>query len=167
VDKSHFVVVAQIGAPYGIEGWHHIRSFTTPLEGVLQYKEWYVAEGSQWQPHTLLEGRRHGQGVVARLEGIESRESAAVFTQRKIGILREDLASLPPDQFYWADLEDLPVQTMTGKALGKVVYLYHNAGADIMVIKEGAEERHVPFLLNDTVLKVDLEKKHITVDWPF
>ena len=77
------------------------------------------------------------------------------------------MPQLKQDEFYWADLEGLSVQLENGQSVGTVEYLYDNAGTDVFVIKNLKEEHHVPFLMHETVLKVDLGAKTMTIDWDF
>lgn len=159
------VVVGRIGAPYGIQGWQHIHSFTNPIENILLYKKWFVQQKEQWLPFELMDGRRHGQGIVAQLSGINDPETAALLTNNDIAVLRAHFATLPEDEFYWTDLVGLSVQTKNGEMLGSIDYIYENAGMDVLVVKSQDKERHIPFLMHDTVLKVDLTSRQVIVDW--
>lgn len=160
-----FVVIGQIGAPYGVQGWHHVRSFTQPIENILQYKQWYLQQKGKWVPFKLHAGRLHGQNIVVQLEGVQDRDVAASYTLSNIAVLRTQLASLPEDEFYWADLEGLQVKTVQGEILGTVAYLYDNANTDVMVVQKEGKEQHIPFIMHDTVVAVDLAAKTMTVDW--
>ncbi|MBS0286087.1 MAG: ribosome maturation factor RimM [Proteobacteria bacterium] len=159
------VIVGKIGAPYGVHGWQHIQSFTSPVENILNYPIWYVEHQGEWLGLSLVEGRPHGQGIVAKLSAIDSPESAALFTNGMIAVQREALQELPHDEFYWTDLEGLAVHNTQGENFGHIQYLYENADTDVMVVKDQDKERHIPFLMNDTVVKVDLAQKQVTVDW--
>lgn len=162
---SDRVVVGRLGASYGVQGWHHIISFTRPPSNILRYTQWYVQQKGQWVLMEQIAGRPHGDGIVAHLKGVETPEHAAQLTNSLIAVAREELATLAPDEFYWADLENLPVQTVQGKILGCIAYLYENAGLDVMVVKNKSQEYHIPFIWNETVLAVDLAAKKVTIDW--
>lgn len=159
-----FVIVGQIGAPYGVQGWNHVSSFTEPLENLLLYKNWHIQQHDQWIPLALLGGRVHGAGLVAKLQGVSDRDQASQLSQKKVGIRREQFANLATDEYYWTDLEGLLVQTQSGDKLGYVDYLYKNAELDVMVIRDSQQQ--IPFIMNDTILAVDLVNQQIIVDWP-
>lgn len=163
--KSSLVVIGQLGGSYGVRGWHHVTSFAQPQDNLLAYKLWYVQQNGQWQSFELLEGRRHGKSLVAHLKGVDSPEEAAKMSQCKIAVLRDEFAPLSSDEFYWVDLEGLGVQTVDGNQLGVIEYLYENAGTDVMVVKTADKDLHIPFMMNDTVISVDLETKIVIVDW--
>lgn len=169
-DDAHeavLVIVGKIGAPYGVHGWQHIQSFTDPIDNILNYPHWYVEHQGEWLGLSLVEGRVHGQGLVAKLGAVDSPESAALLTNCMIAVEREALSDLPHDEFYWTDLEGLAVTNEEGVQFGHIAYLYENADADIMVIKSQEKERHIPFVMNDTVKKVDLTNRQVIVDWDF
>jgi 16S rRNA processing protein RimM len=159
------VIVGQLGAPYGVRGWQHIQSYSQPIDNILEYQHWFVEQKGQWVAFKVEAGRRHGQGLVVKLAGIEARESAALLVNAKIAVKREQFAPLAQDEFYWADLEGLAVQSQNGEPVGKVEYLYENANVPVMVIKSAEKERHVPFVMLDTVLAVDLVSKQMVIDW--
>jgi 16S rRNA processing protein RimM len=113
----------------------------------------------------VLAGRKHGASIVAQLKGNDGRDQAALFSQCKIALLRSQLPALAPNEFYWVDLEGLAVHTLEGKPLGFVASLYNSAGVDVMIVTQENKEQHIPFLMDDTVVKVDMQEKVILVDW--
>lgn len=163
--KTDWIIVGQVGAAYGVRGWNHIRSFTRPLERLFDYSPWYLQQKEGWEQVTCEESRRQGEGWVLRLAGVADRDKAALLTQKWIAIHRDQCEAVPESVFYWADLEGLMVERETGEKLGQIKYLYENTGIDVMLIEHEGKEYHIPFIMGDTVLKVDLEKGHIIVDW--
>ncbi len=160
-----WVIIARLGAPYGLKGWHHVQSFTQPPSNILNFEHWYVQVKGEWQQRKLVQKRPHGKQFVAQLEGIETPEAAALLTQAYIACQRDTLLALPEGQFYWRDLEGLTVY-QADKEIGKITYLYENAGTDIMVIQNGKTEVQIPFLWHDTVKTVDFNAGKLEVDWP-
>lgn len=164
-EEHSFLIIGQLGAPFGVLGWNHVRSFTQPLKNILQYQKWYIQQKNEWIPFELEAGRVHSKSIVAKLKGIDDRDKAALLTQSHVAIFRSQLPQLEEDEFYWADLEGLQVKTITGEILGNVHYLYDNAGVDVMVVLKENQELHIPFIMQDTVHKVSLEEGCIVVDW--
>jgi len=159
------VVIGRLGAPFGVQGWQHLQSFTEPQNNVLQFKTLFVEQKDQWVPLKVEQGRCHGQGFVVKLENITDCDVAAKWTQCHIAVPREALPELSANQFYWADLENLTVITQQGERLGEIQSLYENAGVDIMIIKDQDKEQQIPFVWHDTVIEVDLQKRQVIVDW--
>ncbi len=76
-----WIELGRLGAPFGIKGWVHVDSFTDPAERLLEYREWALrlASGERLS-RRVVTGRAHGAGLVARLEAVADRESAARLT---------------------------------------------------------------------------------------
>ncbi len=154
------IVLGRIAGLYGVRGWVRVFSETDPRENILRYSPWLL-EGAA---HVVVEGRRHGKGLVVRLEGCEDRDQAAALIGRDICVRRDQLPPARPDEFYWADLEGLDVRTVAGKPLGRVSHLFDTGANDVLVVK-GDRERLLPFVWDDIVKDVDLASGTITVDW--
>ncbi|NEX21174.1 ribosome maturation factor RimM [Thiorhodococcus mannitoliphagus] len=156
------IVLGRVSGVYGVKGWVKIFSETDPREGILKYQPWLL--GPDAKPWRFAEGKRHGKGVVARLENCEDRDQAAMFVGQEIAIDRRQLPPASPDEFYWIDLEGLEVITVTEVALGRVSHLFSTGANDVMVVK-GERERLIPFDWGEVVREVDFERGRIQVDW--
>ena len=156
------LVVGRISGIYGVHGLVKIFSETDPREAILGYNPWLL--GDKAEVRTAVEGRRHGKGLVARIVGCEDREQAAVLVGQNISVSRDQLPPPGEDEFYWADLEGLAVETLEGVPLGKVHHLFATAGNDVLAVR-GDRERLIPFLWGDVVTEVDLERKLMRVAW--
>lgn len=80
-------------------------------------------------------------------------------------MLRSELPPLEEGEFYWTDLEGLRVETVSGKPLGVVDYLFATGANDVMVVKDGKRERLIPFVRERVVTRVDLDAGVVVVDW--
>jgi len=157
-----------VGAPYGVKGWFHVQSFTQIPETILQYPKWWLSVPlpRAWEAFEVQDCRKHGKGLVAALNGVETREAAALLTGKEIAVGRELLPDLSEDEFYWSDLEGLAVYDPAGQLVGHIAYLYEAGASDILVI-QGEREWHIPFVKGEVVQSVDLAARKITVDWVF
>jgi len=70
---SDKVVIGKIGASYGVKGWVKINSYTDVPEGIFDYSPWILADGKEYQ---IDQWRPHGKALVAKLEGIDTRDDA-------------------------------------------------------------------------------------------
>jgi 16S rRNA processing protein RimM len=156
------VILGHISGVLGVRGWVKVFSETEPRENILDYATWYL--GNAEVPYTLAEGRRHGKGVIARLESCDDREQAIALVGQRVAVRRDQLPPPSTDEFYWADLEGLSVETVNGEPLGLVDHLMATAANDVLVVK-GERERLIPFLWASVVKAVDFDRGLITVDW--
>ena len=111
-----------------------------------------------------MEARQHGKGVVARLADCIDRDQAQALTGREIGIARDELPAAQPGEYYWHDLQGLSVVTLAGEPLGTVDHLLETGANDVLVV-EGERERLIPFVMDQVIVRVDLDKGEIQVDW--
>lgn len=163
-DQTRLVIMGRIGAPHGVKGWVRIQSFSEPRDGILSYSRWLVSGPDGWDAVELAEGRMQGKSVVARLEGMESREQAETLRGREIALHRDVLPPLPEGEYYWADLEGLRVRTVDGVDLGCVDHLIQTGANDVLVVR-GDRERLIPMVVGEYVTRVDLDAGWLEVDW--
>ncbi len=171
---DNLVLLGRIGAVYGIKGWVKIQSYTEPKEGILSYPLWWIRSGNQaWQPVKLVDGRVHGKGLVASLEGCNDRNRAQSYCGAEIAVDKDLLPVLDEDDYYWHQLEGLKVVAVSGGnpvLLGRVDHIMATGANDVLVVRacEGSvdqRERLIPYLQQRVVKRIDLEVGEIQVDW--
>ena len=158
------VVVGRISGVYGVRGWVRVFSYTEPRENIIRYKPWYLRKDGDWRQAELAEGHQQGKGVVARLDECDNRDQAYALMGCEIGVRRDQLPATAPGEYYWSELQGLEVVTETGESLGTVDHLLETGANDVLVVK-GERERLIPFVMDQVVIEVDLERGQIQVDW--
>jgi 16S rRNA processing protein RimM len=173
-----WVELGRIGAPFGLAGWVHVSSYTEPAEALLEYREWVLRpQRSERKRYRLMEGQMQGQRLVARLEGIESRDGAALVTGAWVEIERAELPPTGDREYYRADLIGFEVENLEGVALGRLAYFIDAPAGAVMVVEDregsaaGTREatgRREHWILADPahLRRVDLAAGRILVDWP-
>lgn len=157
------VVLGCVGAPYGVRGWVKINSYTDPLTNILNYSEWFLKHQNKWIPLTVESAKPHGHGIIAKLAGIEDPETAKQYTNELIAINRELLPQPLPNEYYWEDLIDLTVTTLSGITLGQVIEVRNTGANDILIIQ--GDKRHLVPFIDHVIQTVDLVNRSIIVDW--
>ena len=161
---SRLVIIGRVAGVYGVRGWIKVLSAMEPPEAILDYPSWQVRSGSEWRPMVLVEGRRHGKGILAHLASCDDRDVARALVGAEIAMARSELPDPGPNRFYWADLEGLTVRTVAGVELGIVDHLLETGANDVLVVK-GERERLIPYVRDSVVKEVDLDQGVILVDW--
>jgi 16S rRNA processing protein RimM len=161
-ERRRRLILGRIAGVYGVRGWVKVFSETDPIENILDYSPWYL--GAADEPRAVAEGKRHGKGLIARVEGCHDRDQAAALVGMEIAVDRDRLPPPDADELYWADLEGLAVETMGGTPLGSVERLFSTPGNDVLVVA-GDRERLIPFLWDQVIKDVDLASGVIRVDW--
>ncbi|QWF70518.1 ribosome maturation factor RimM [Methylomonas paludis] len=163
--NQDFLNAGQISGVFGVKGWVKIYSFTEPRENILSYTPWVLQKNQQTREVKVLAGQRHGNTVVAELEGVSDRDAAFALLGSDILIRRAQLPAARAGEYYWTDLVGLAVETAVGIKLGKVDHLLETGANDVLVVKDGEIERLIPFLQPQTVLSIDLAAELMIVDW--
>ena len=139
-----------------------VRSYTEPMNAVLQYQPWTLDEDSS--AVKVLASKLQPKGVIVKLEGIDAIEQARTLIGKTISVPRSQLTDLPDNEYYWADLIGLQVINLEGVELGQVRSLMATGANDVLVVA-GEQETLVPFVMEQYIKTVDLPGGKITVDW--
>ena len=170
--------MGRVAAAYGVRGWIKVKPFTGAPDALLGYPAWWlgVRAGGGEKAYRVLEARMHSDFVIARLEGLDSREQAAAFSGAEVLVPRDQLPETGDDEVYWSDLPGCEVVNRSGERLGTVVEvsgsgahpLLRVAGGDAAKGNAGTDGKPTEFLIPFVpayVLGVDLEANRIEVDW--
>ncbi len=158
------VGVGRIGGAYGVHGWVKVFSSTEPPTALLDWQPWLLLQNGAWSSFEVAEGKPHGKGLIARLQGVEDRERAALLVNAEIAVTRNHLPALTGDEYYWIDLIGLRVRTIEGRELGRVDHLFETGANDVLVV-QGDKERLIPFVRPEVVRTIDLIDGYLLVDW--
>lgn len=161
------VIIGKIGAPYGVKGWLHVRSFTEPASNIGEFATWrlYLSDQTKCQVMQVEQLKMHNNHYVAKLIGITEREVAATFTNCQIAVNRQELPELKTGEYYWSDLLGMTVYNKDGSKLGKIVDFLATGANDVLVVQEGNIEHLIPYVYGIYVLTVDVIKKEVQVAW--
>lgn len=132
------VVVGRIAGAYGVLGWVRLVSYTDPPENLLDYRPWLLGNGTLWRAVSPATGRPHGDGFIAQLRELSSREQAQALAGTLIAVPRSALPALDQDdEFYWRDLVGMVVFDRAGQELGVVDHLLATGAHEVLVIRAG------------------------------
>lgn len=161
------VVMGRIVAPYGVRGWVKVQSYAGAPDALLDYASWWIAEarGGAPRPTAVLASRMHGSWVIARLQGVETREAAEQLQGLEVAVSRDALPEVADDEVYVRDLVGLDVRNRRGDALGRIDAVSDAGGQTILrVVADDGVERLIPFV-SAIVDEVDLDAGRVVVDW--
>ncbi|MES0874367.1 ribosome maturation factor RimM [Sinimarinibacterium thermocellulolyticum] len=169
--SSRRVTLGRVAGVYGVKGWLRIDSQTRPAARILKYAGWWLRQGERSFRAQVVEGRSHGNGVVARITdengvAFDDRDRAARWIGAVIEVEREALPVLPKGQYYWVDLIGLQVVSVSGTVLGTVRELTSNTSQDVLVVvDEAGTQRLIPFVLKHIVKRVEMDEGRIVCAW--
>ncbi len=164
--------MGRLGSVYGIKGYIKVQSFTERPENLFDYSPWFIRRrGEDWREVQVTAWQPYQQGFIAKLDGVDTREQALLYTGMDIGIKRSSLPPPSEGEFYLTDLEGCQVIGLNGVCLGTVSRIMDHGAAPLLVVspsdleKDGPKERLIPFVMGPIVSAVDLSARVIRVEW--
>ena len=155
--------MGRVSAPFGVTGWIKVQPFTAAAENLLAYAAWWLGRNDNWREYRVAGSKVQGRAVVAKLEGCDDRDAAALFRSKEVAVSREALPNTAANEFYWTDLIGLNVVNNAAQDFGRVVRMLETGANDVLVV-HGERERLIPFIA-EVVTQVDLAGGVIRVDW--
>ena len=158
------ILIGQVSGCFGVKGWLKVFSYSQPRENITTYKSWIIG-GKLYES---VESKKNGKLIVAKLKGIDDKETAATLMGQDMEIEQDQLPQLESNHYYWRDLIGLNVSNNQGIDFGKIKSLLETGANDVIIIK-GERERLIPYIADgsehQTIIKVDLETQTMVVDW--
>mmetsp|Transcript_32520 Transcript_32520/g.41903 ORF Transcript_32520/g.41903 Transcript_32520/m.41903 type:complete len:173 (+) Transcript_32520:327-845(+) len=165
--SEEFIPVGKISGAFGIKGWVKVFSFTDPRTNILEYSPLFLSRQGEWIEIKVSGGHLQGKGVVMGIANVTDRDQVQPLIGSELAIKKEQLEPAEEDEFYWSDLQGLTVMNLDDETLGQVDHLLETGANDVLVVKAKGEntERLIPFVMEEIVKAVDLDKQLIQVDW--
>jgi len=148
--------MGRVAGPYGVRGWVKVAA---PADGLAACRTWWIG-GKPWR---VEETRPHSGWLLARLEGLQSREEARALKGSTVAVERAELPEPEQGVYYHADLLGAEVVNTEGVRLGTVKAIASNGAHDVVELA-GERARLLPWV-PAVVKRVDLERRRIEVDW--
>ncbi len=157
---------------FGIRGWIRVYPYTGQVDSLLNYQTWWLSkENRDWHEIQIITGRPSGNFLDAKLEHCDSRNQALLFKGMQIAIPRERLPRLPDNGdggYYWSDLIGSKVVNLNNEKFGTIVGLLETGANDVLRIQDdidNGKELLIPFIEQKFIIKVELDRKQVIVDW--
>jgi 16S rRNA processing protein RimM len=155
--------MGRISAPFGVKGWIRIRPDTAAARNLLAYQTWWVGSDGDWRETVVTEAKAQDREVVARFEGCDDRDAAALFRGKAVAVPRSQLPPPRQGEYYWVDLIGLAVVNTEMQSLGNIAGIMQTGANDVLVV-QGERERLIPFIAQ-VVREVDPDAGVVRVDW--
>lgn len=166
--SSDLVVMGRVVAPYGVFGWLKVLPDTETLDGLLDYKTWWLGKDDNWRELAVESAKIHNDVLVVKLQGVDDRDAAFACKSKQIAVPRASLPEPEENEYYWSDLIGLTVKNQQNVDFGKITDVFATGANDVIVAKSdkehGERERLIPFT-PQVILEVDIAAKIMLVDW--
>jgi 16S rRNA processing protein RimM len=155
----------QVGTVSGAHGYDGRLRIETETDNPARFRPgaaiWLAGE-----PYKVVRSSSGGvNGVLVKLEGLDSREEVAAFLHAPVTVPEDDVPAPPADTYYHYQLLDVAVVDEAGASLGTLTEILATGANDVYVITDDAGELLLP-ALGDVVLTVDIAERRMTVAVP-
>lgn len=160
--REGYFCVAVIVNAHGIKGEVSIKSFTEIPEDFNKYGDLEDASGSSL---VFKNVRVASKGIIARMDGVNSRNDAEALRHTYIYAPEDALPKLDETDAYLDDLIGMPVEREDGSVFGKIKGHFDNGAQIVLTIKHpeaGKKDILVPFV-EDMIAGVDHESGVLVV----
>ena len=159
--RAKTVCLGRIVGAHGVRGIVRVQSYTESPDDLTAYGALSDATGARCFALSIT-GRVKGL-LLARIEGVDDRNTAGALRGTELHIAR---AALPPtegEEYYHVDLVGLSVESADGDALGRVSAIHdHGAGPIVEIQPPDGPSTLVPFT-REHVPTVDIEAGRMVV----
>lgn len=141
------IVLARIGAPNGVAGAARVKLFGDDPDSLTAYGPLTRSDGGPaLQVRDLRDGKTPDM-VIARFEGISSREMVMALNGVELSLPRSVLPATDDDDFYHTDLIGLEARLADGSRFGEVIQVADFGAGDLLDVKpdRGGASVLVPF----------------------
>ena len=164
-DVNDLVIMGRIVAPYGVFGWLKVLPDTEQIDGLLDYKTWWIGKDNDWRELKVEEAKIHNDVIVVKLQGISERDGAFACKGKQVAVPRAALPKPGKNEYYWSDLIGLQVRNLQAVDFGKISDVFATGANDVIVAKnDDGRERLIPFI-DAAIIEVDMVAKTMLVDW--
>lgn len=159
------VCVGAITGAHGVRGLVRLKSFTAEPKDVASYGTLHDETGRR-SFNVTLQSAVKGH-FIARIDGVADREAADGLRGVQLYADRDRLPPPDePDDFYYADLIGLAVETIDGQLFGQVKSVDDFGAGDVIDIeRDGGDSIALPFT-REIFPTVDLANGRLVVDLP-
>ena len=161
IDREQLTCIGKVAQAHGVKGELKV----VPLTDTPAYYEGsqsVILETSQGLREFRVHGMRSaGKYWVMTLEGLDDRGTAEGYSGALVLLQDTQLRPLEPDEYFQHQLMGCEVETVAGKALGKVRGIMETGANDVLVV--GEESLMVPMLAS-VVIEVDVDRRLIRIE---
>lgn len=159
--ESIYLAIGFLRRPHGVMGEIIMDLHTDFPDRIKPGRKVYI--GEKHDTFTIGSVRAHGNGLLIKLLGFDSPETAGRFRNQWMYVKSSEVPPLPEGRYYKHELIGLTVTTDAGEKLGVLKEVLETGANDVyVVVKEDGKEILLP-AIPDVVLDVDMTDKVIKV----
>lgn len=160
---SEKIVIAKIGAPFGVAGLAKLTSYSSDYLTLSQYKNFYIKSQADFLLVKTKIIQQKNNILLIRLNDIAIREVIANYTNQLLYISSDELQK-ESHEFFWHELIKLQVLDENNQVIGVIMNVISNGANDVLVISDDNTLYTIPYFYQESVLEVDLTKNTMNIN---
>ncbi|MDQ6601651.1 MAG: ribosome maturation factor RimM [Chloroflexota bacterium] len=153
------LMIGIIGAPHGVNGAMRLRIISDFPERLATLSHVYIGDDPQRRRLRSLRGA--SPTAVLEINGISSRNEAAMLRGMPLYMDIRDAKPLDEGEYYWHQLIDLTVVSPEGTTLGILTSILQTGANDVYVVTQPDGTELLLPAIKAIVLDIDLPNKRI------
>lgn len=159
--EPEYLVVGRLRRPHGLHGEMVMELQTDFPERLKPSARVFV--GEKHQPITIVGVRSHNEGLLIKLEGLETPEDAGRYRNQVVYVSAADRPPLPEGQYYHHELIGFDVVDEDEQKIGSLAEILQTGANDVYVVtKPDGGEVLLP-VIPSVVLDIQAEHHRIVV----
>jgi 16S rRNA processing protein RimM len=157
------IALGAVVRAHGIRGELRVHRFNPESPLLLDQRTVWLKRGEAARNVAVEASRAHGDAVLFKLRGVDTREQAELLRGDEVCVDRAVLPALEPGEHYHTDIIGLRARADDGRDLGVVVSILRYPTADCALVRAEEGDREVP-LLPPYVMSIDIESGILEVN---
>ncbi len=154
-----YLAIGRFRRSHGLQGEIILEVLTDFPERIQPGMQVYV--GNKYQEYLIRTVRPHGAYLLLSFGEFTSPEAVSVLRTQMVYTRSESLPELSEGEYYFHQLVGLQVIDEGGKALGVLEEILETGANDIYLVRQPDGEELLLPVIDQVILKVDLERKVI------
>lgn len=158
------IVIGRVSRPHGVNGEVTIEYFNRDDLNCFSRYEVIFIEGDEGtpRPYRPTQIRPHKRFILARLEGIQTKDEAEQLRGKSVLVDSAALPPLPEDEYYWHEIMGMRVVTEQGGVVGEVTDIFPTGSNDVYVVREGKKEFLIP-ARKEVIISIDKKDRTMVI----
>lgn len=163
-----YLLLGEILRPHGIRGELRVRMLTDYPERINDLEQIFLGKSveSTPTPYEVEHLRMHQGFGLLKLVGVDDRNAAEGFRELFVMVDIAHAIPLADDEIYLYQLIGLQVQTDDGRDLGILTEVLETGANDVYIVKGDLYGEVLIPVLQDTILKTDIDARMLLVKLP-
>ena len=158
--EPDYLIVGYLRRAHGVRGEMVMEVHTDFPERLKPETKVFV--GKDYQPMMIVTARKHGEGLLIKLNGVDTPEDAARYRNQLVYVTAADRPPLPKGQFYVHELIGFDVVDEEG-LIGKLTEILQTGANDVYVVmRPDASEVLLP-VIPSVILGIEADRRLIRV----